>query len=60
MAIGAPHVNSPAEASRHAQCLDFDHENESGTYVGSGQDRSAAFRILPERDGGTFGVGESR
>ena len=31
IAIGASHINLPAEATRHAQCLDF-HENESGTF----------------------------
>ena len=32
VAIGAPHVHLPAEASRNSQYLDF-HENESGTLV---------------------------
>ena len=36
IALGAPHVHPPAEASRYAQGLDF-HENESGTKAGAGQ-----------------------
>ena len=36
IAVGAPHVHPPAEASRNAQRLDL-HENESGTMGGFGQ-----------------------
>jgi hypothetical protein len=51
IAIGAPHVHLPADASRYAQGLHF-HENESGTSGGSSQVSLAAFQFHAESDGG--------
>jgi hypothetical protein len=45
IAVGAPHVHPPAEASRHPECFDF-HENKGGTI---GLTRQASWRSGPLR-----------